>query len=191
MATYAGECRGVQRPSAGRAASDCSGVKRQTCDTRRHTLESCRRAPSARLVQPSANKACLYAPSDVPENRSIRALLLDQAIEGHPMNAPCEPPPCKAEVDRTGWSTGSSHFFHTLWSEMNAHDSGRAIARLFNPSYDTAAQTRLPRSMNLQEVGGRQPSRRGVDLGYERETTISKRCENDPSQGKQKMSARW
>src|SRR5271165_1160629 len=104
MATYIGDESSVQRPSSISSGPRCNGLKRAASETRRQNVSSAARAPAAPpFAKPSTSTAAFMAPADVPEMPSISSHGSSSRRSSTPqVNAPWEPPPCRARSTRRG-----------------------------------------------------------------------------------------
>src|SRR5271165_571456 len=104
MATYIGEESSDQRPSSTSSGPRWNGLKRAASETRRQNVSSASRAPAAPpFAKPSTSTAAFMAPADVPEMPSISSHGSSSRRSSTPqVNAPWEPPPCRARSTRRG-----------------------------------------------------------------------------------------
>src|SRR6266850_7522854 len=99
-----GEESSVQRPRSTSSGPRRNGLKRAASETRRQKFSRAVRAPAAPpFAWPSTSTAAFIAPADVPEMPSIRSHGSSRSRSNTPqVNAPWEPPPCRARSIRMG-----------------------------------------------------------------------------------------
>jgi len=104
MARYAGDVSSVQRFISRSTGERCNGLNLAASATRFQYASSAARAPSAPpFIQPLTRTAAFIAPADVPEIASTLSQVSSRSLSSTPqVNAPCEPPPCRAKSTRTG-----------------------------------------------------------------------------------------